>query len=205
MPPSPSAPPPAAPATRPTAKKKRRSGPRIRIGPLPAARRSRPSQSAAGAPDAIADFQNAASGNNDLRNNPSGSSASGNNASGNNVRARLQPCRKKPEKTGALAPEGASLSARGVRESSAGPGREPGQPLESPAPAPPPAALDRDREATITVKEAAYRLGKSDDTIYKWLRTGRLRGWQPGGPTCHIQVSEQSVSEALRQAAGTRN
>lgn len=52
-------------------------------------------------------------------------------------------------------------------------------------------------EKTITVKEAAYRLGKSTDAVYQWLRTGRLRGRQPGGRCCAILVLESSVNDAL--------
>ena len=52
-------------------------------------------------------------------------------------------------------------------------------------------------EKTVTVKEAAFRLGKSPDAIYRWLRTGRLRGRQPGGRGCTILVVESSVNEAL--------
>jgi len=63
---------------------------------------------------------------------------------------------------------------------------------------------------TLTVKEAAYRLGKSADAIYFWLRTGRLQGWQPGGRGCAILVLESSVNEALlcsfeRAGAGRRS
>ena len=57
--------------------------------------------------------------------------------------------------------------------------------------------LDRSKEKTITVKEAAFRLNKSADAVYRWLRDGRLRGWQPGGPRCAILVAEASVQEAL--------
>ena len=57
--------------------------------------------------------------------------------------------------------------------------------------------LDLHRERTITVKEAAYRVGKSPDAIYNWLRTGRLRGCQPGGRGCSILVIESSLEEAL--------
>ena len=53
-------------------------------------------------------------------------------------------------------------------------------------------------EKTITIKEAAFRLGKSPDAIYHWLRSGRLRGRQPGGRGCAILVVESSVNEALR-------
>jgi excisionase family DNA binding protein len=52
-------------------------------------------------------------------------------------------------------------------------------------------------EKTVTVKEAAYRLGKSPDAIYQWLRSGRLRGRQPGGRHCAIMVLESSIEEAL--------
>ncbi|MBI4465145.1 MAG: hypothetical protein HY647_10610 [Acidobacteria bacterium] len=57
--------------------------------------------------------------------------------------------------------------------------------------------LDLRTEKTLTVKEAAFRLGKSEDAVCWWLRTGRLRGWQPGGRGCAILVSEDSVAEAL--------
>ncbi|MBI4479238.1 MAG: helix-turn-helix domain-containing protein [Acidobacteria bacterium] len=53
-------------------------------------------------------------------------------------------------------------------------------------------------EKTVSVKEAAFRLGKSPDAIYNWLRSGRLRGRQPGGRGCAILVLESSVNDALR-------
>lgn len=56
---------------------------------------------------------------------------------------------------------------------------------------------------TLSVKEAAFRLRKSPDSIYSWLRTGRLKGWQPGGHGCQIQVMETSVEHALRNMLGT--
>jgi excisionase family DNA binding protein len=55
---------------------------------------------------------------------------------------------------------------------------------------------------TVSVKEAAYRLRKSPDTIYLWLRHGRLKGWQPGGAGCQIQVLESSVEHAQRNILG---
>ena len=64
--------------------------------------------------------------------------------------------------------------------------------------------LDLRNEKTITVKEAAFRLEKSHDAIYLWLRTGRLRGWQPGGRCCAVLVSEASVEEALSSAIARR-
>ena len=67
------------------------------------------------------------------------------------------------------------------------------------APALPAAAvIQNPMEAkTVTVKEAAFRLRKSPDAVYGWLRSGRLRGWQPGGPRCPILVEESSLDEAL--------
>jgi len=44
---------------------------------------------------------------------------------------------------------------------------------------------------------AAFRLGKSADTIHSWLRMGRLRGWQLGGRRCAVLVSEESFEQLL--------
>jgi len=62
--------------------------------------------------------------------------------------------------------------------------------------------LDVQQEKTLTVKEAAFRLHKSPDAIYLWLRTGRLQGWQPGGRCCSIMILESSVQQALVCALG---
>jgi excisionase family DNA binding protein len=72
-------------------------------------------------------------------------------------------------------------------------------------PEPPSAAgpkVDFLKERTLTVKEAAYRLGKSDEAIRQMLRAGRLKGWQVGGRFCALLVSEESVEEVL--ITGTR-
>ena len=66
----------------------------------------------------------------------------------------------------------------------------------------PPKPLDLSKERTITVKEAAFRLRKSADAVRYWLRTGRLRGWQPGGRCCAVVVSEASLEEALLRRVG---
>jgi excisionase family DNA binding protein len=90
-------------------------------------------------------------------------------------------------------------------------------PPSSPAPASPPGessspkpsaaakAFDWGTAKTLSVKEAAFRLNKSEDTVHLWLRAGRLRGWQLGGRRCAILVSEESVERALRQAGEIRN
>ncbi|MBI3934844.1 MAG: helix-turn-helix domain-containing protein [Acidobacteria bacterium] len=63
------------------------------------------------------------------------------------------------------------------------------------APGHPP--FSADEPLWLTAKEAAYQLGKSSDTVYQWLRTGRLQGRQVGGPGCAIQVSAASVEAAF--------
>ena len=65
--------------------------------------------------------------------------------------------------------------------------------------------LDSNKEKMLTVKEAAFRLSKSADAVYLWLRAGRLRGWQPGGRCCAILVDASTVEEALVCPAGTSN
>lgn len=66
-------------------------------------------------------------------------------------------------------------------------------PAEEPQPAP---------DQLLSVKEAAYRLRKSPDSVYSWLRRGRLQGRQPGGRRCSIQVLESSVLHALQFSLG---
>lgn len=62
--------------------------------------------------------------------------------------------------------------------------------------------FDRKTAQTLTVKEAAYRLNKNTDTVYQWLRLGRLRGWQLGGRRCAVLVCEESVEETLACGMG---
>ena len=77
------------------------------------------------------------------------------------------------------------------------PAEQPSQPDPAGAPVP----FDRTAAKTLSVKEAAFRLHKSEDTIRHWLRVGRLRGWQLGGRGCSVLVSEDSVKRALLAAA----
>lgn len=67
-----------------------------------------------------------------------------------------------------------------------------------------PSATPLPAPATLTVKEAAFRLGKSNDTVRYWLRTGRLKGWQPGGRKCALAVLETSVAMAQSWPAEAR-
>lgn len=76
----------------------------------------------------------------------------------------------------------------------------PHDPSSPPKPPNAPAVFDWRTAKTLSVKEAAFRLNKSEDTVHLWLRTGRLHGWQLGGRRCAILVSEESVERALRGA-----
>lgn len=77
------------------------------------------------------------------------------------------------------------------------------QPTQLPS-AEPTQRFNLSEERLLTVKEAAYRLGKSPFTIRTWLRSGLLRGWQPGGLHCSLMVSEASVEEVLILPIGYR-
>lgn len=57
--------------------------------------------------------------------------------------------------------------------------------------------VDWSQVRTVTAKEAAWRLKKTERTIYHWLRQGRLRGFRPGGPRCSIRISEESLHQIL--------
>jgi excisionase family DNA binding protein len=81
---------------------------------------------------------------------------------------------------------------------------EQARPCQPPAKTPSVAvpAFDFMKERTLTVKEVAFRLGKSDEAVRQLLRAGRLRGWQVGGKFAQMLVSEESVEEML--ITGTR-
>ena len=108
---------------------------------------------------------------------------------------RVAPLRALPS-AGATLPEPSDLTPAGGTT-----GKPPSAADPSPMP-PSPTPFDRSKEKTVTVKEAAFRLGKSADAVRLWLRTGRLRGWQPGGRWCTVLVSEASIEEALLCRAG---
>ena len=85
--------------------------------------------------------------------------------------------------------EPSGIAAANVAESRLGNATQPSAPAPSAAP-------DLRSEKTMTVKEAAWRLCKSKDAIYKWLKTGRLQAWQPGGRCCAVMVTAVSVERA---------
>jgi excisionase family DNA binding protein len=56
----------------------------------------------------------------------------------------------------------------------------------------------------LTVREVAERLRSSPETVRRWLRQGKLRGFRPGGTKLGYRVSEQELQRFLR-VAGERD
>ena len=61
----------------------------------------------------------------------------------------------------------------------------------------------------LTVREVAERIRSSPETVRRWLRQGKLRGFRPGGTKLGYRVPESELnrfSEELdRSAAAVRN
>lgn len=53
----------------------------------------------------------------------------------------------------------------------------------------------------MTVKQAAAHLKVSVDTIYNWIRHGKLLAYQPGGSRCALTIPDHAVGHALQRAA----
>ena len=64
-------------------------------------------------------------------------------------------------------------------------------------------------EEFLTVPEVAEQLRVSEDTVRRWLRERRLRGFMPGGARGGYRIRESElerfVSQLERQAAGEDN
>lgn len=52
----------------------------------------------------------------------------------------------------------------------------------------------------LTVREVAERIRSSPETVRRWLRQGKLRGFRPGGTKLGYRVSEQELERFLAQA-----
>ncbi len=50
----------------------------------------------------------------------------------------------------------------------------------------------------LTVREVAERLRASPETVRRWLRRGKLRGFQPGGTKLGYRVSESELQRFLQ-------
>jgi excisionase family DNA binding protein len=62
-------------------------------------------------------------------------------------------------------------------------------------------------ERYLTVHDVAAHLGVTEDTVRRWLRERRLRGFMPGGPRSGYRIRESElerfVSELEDEAART--
>jgi excisionase family DNA binding protein len=54
----------------------------------------------------------------------------------------------------------------------------------------------------LTVREVAERLRSSPETVRRWLRQGKLRGFRPGGTKLGYRVPESELERFLRTAQG---
>jgi excisionase family DNA binding protein len=54
-------------------------------------------------------------------------------------------------------------------------------------------------ERTFTVPEVAARLRVTEWTVREWLRTGRLRGYRPGGTKAGWRVDESDLAAFIEQ------
>jgi excisionase family DNA binding protein len=56
----------------------------------------------------------------------------------------------------------------------------------------------------LTVREVAERLRSSPETVRRWLRLGKLRGFRPGGTKLGYRVSEDELQRfMMRSQSGT--
>ena len=60
-------------------------------------------------------------------------------------------------------------------------------------------------ERLFTVREVADRLRSSPETVRRWLRQGKLRGFRPGGTKLGYRVPESELERFLRRAEGEGN
>jgi excisionase family DNA binding protein len=55
-------------------------------------------------------------------------------------------------------------------------------------------------ERLLTVREVADRLRASPETVRRWLRHGKLRGFRPGGTKLGYRVPESELQHFLLQS-----
>jgi excisionase family DNA binding protein len=59
-------------------------------------------------------------------------------------------------------------------------------------------------ERLLTVREVADRLRASTETVRRWLRRGRLRGFRPGGTKLGYRVPESELQRFIAELARQR-
>ncbi len=55
-------------------------------------------------------------------------------------------------------------------------------------------------ERLLTVREVAERIRSSPETVRRWLRQGRLRGFRPGGTKLGYRVLESDLQRFLSES-----
>jgi excisionase family DNA binding protein len=50
----------------------------------------------------------------------------------------------------------------------------------------------------LTVREVADRLRSSPETVRRWLRQGKLRGFRPGGTKLGYRVPEEELQRFIK-------
>jgi len=57
------------------------------------------------------------------------------------------------------------------------------------------------QQRLLTVREVAQQLRSSPETVRRWLRQGKLRGFRPGGTKLGYRVPENELQRFLREAS----
>jgi excisionase family DNA binding protein len=60
-------------------------------------------------------------------------------------------------------------------------------------------------ERLLTVREVADRLRASPETVRRWLRHGKLRGFRPGGTKLGYRVTESELQRFLQLLQSDQN
>ena len=56
----------------------------------------------------------------------------------------------------------------------------------------------------LTVREVAERLRSSPETVRRWLRQGKLRGFRPGGTKLGYRVPEDELQQFIRRSQASQ-
>lgn len=57
----------------------------------------------------------------------------------------------------------------------------------------------------LTVREVAERIRSSPETVRRWLRQGKLRGFRPGGSKLGYRVPESELNRFLAESDHSRS
>jgi excisionase family DNA binding protein len=57
-----------------------------------------------------------------------------------------------------------------------------------------------DDQRLLTVREVAERIRSAPETVRRWLRQGKLRGFRPGGTKLGYRVPESELQRFIQQS-----